>query len=109
MIKEGDPFGIPQHSPGSKLDKGKVMASLLEDFSLALMEIAKVSTHGAEKYTRNGWESVEDGETRYNDAAWRHRLKRKHEEMDPDSGLLHEAHEAWNVLAKLELKLRRLK
>jgi len=104
--REKEPNGIDQHSPGAKMDQGKVKASLIEDFSLALMEIAKVMSYGADKYTRHGWEVVEDGPTRYNDAAWRHRLKRPYEKYDPESGLLHEAHEAWNVLATLELKLR---
>ena len=28
------------------------------------------------------------------------------DEIDPDFGLLHAAHTAWNALARLELKLR---
>ena len=106
-MTETDPNGIDAHSPGAKLDRGKVKASLLEDFSLALMEVAKVATYGCDKYTRNGWEQVPGGEERYNDAAWRHRLKGRYEEFDDESGLSHAAHEAWNILAKLELKLRR--
>ena len=42
-----------------------------------------------------------------NCAAGRHRLKRVRETHDPDSGILHLAHEAWNVLAELELALRK--
>ena len=106
-MKEEDPNGLYQHDPGAKLDAGKIQASLLEDFSLALLEVAKVLTHGAEKYTAGGWQHVQNGVKRYNDAAWRHRLAARHEELDSDSGLSHDAHEAWNVLAKLELKLRK--
>lgn len=106
--KENDPNGIDQHAPGAKLDAGKVLAAILGDFGLALMEVAKVGTFGANKYTRRGWEELPEGELRYTDAMWRHLLKEHWEEFDPDSNLLHEAHLAWNVLARLELKLRRL-
>lgn len=105
-MKEEDPNGLYQHDPGAKLDAGKIQASLLEDFSLALLEVAKVLTFGAEKYTAGGWQHVQNGIKRYNDAAWRHRLAARYEEFNPESGLSHDAHEAWNVLAKLELKLR---
>ena len=69
--------------------------------------LAEVGTHGADKYSRGGWQEVPDGETRYRDADWRHLLKSRHEDVDQDSGLLHDAHRAWNVLAALELRLRR--
>jgi hypothetical protein len=105
-MSERDPNGFDPHTAGAKLDDGKIQADLLEDFSLALAEIAKVCTYGAKKYSRGGWQSVPDGISRYNSAAWRHRLKRRHEEIDEESGLTHDAHEAWNVLARLELKLR---
>jgi len=103
---ERDPNGIGQHDPGAKLDHGKIQADLLEDFSLALAAVAEVCTYGAKKYSRGGWQHVPDGINRYNAAAWRHRLNRRHEEVDKESGLMHDAHEAWNVLARLELILR---
>lgn len=106
---ERDPLGTDAHAPGAKLDAGKVLAGVLADFSLALLAVAEVGTHGAKKYSRGGWQSVPDGETRYKDADWRHLLKGRHEDFDIDSGLLHEAHRAWNVLAALELRLRREK
>lgn len=106
--RECDPTGKAPHDPGAKLDYGKIQASLLQDFSLALMEVAKVGTYGAKKYSRGGWQSVEDGINRYSDAAWRHGLAKKHEELDRESGLLHESHEVWNRLASLELKLRQM-
>ena len=43
---EADPTGRNPHEPGAKLDAGKVYASLLADFSLALTEVAKVATFG---------------------------------------------------------------
>jgi hypothetical protein len=106
LKSESDPHGKDPHSPGAKLDSGKVRAGLLLDFSRALMAVAEVSTHGAEKYSPGGWLKVPDAERRYTDAAWRHSLKGNQSEMDPDSGLLHQAHQAWNVLAALEIKLR---
>lgn len=103
---EADPNGRLPNEPGAKLDAGKTMASLLGDFSLALLAVAEVSTFGANKYSRGGWQFVPDGLIRYQDAKWRHLLKGCVEETDADSGLLHAAHEAWNALAVLELKLR---
>lgn len=105
-MKEKDPTGREQHEPGAKLDQGKVRAGLLLDFSLALNEVAKVLTYGAEKYTPHGWQSVPGAVERYRDAGWRHRLAERNEQLDPDSGLLHKAHEAWNILAELEMMLR---
>jgi hypothetical protein len=107
--KEKDPFGKDAHSLGSKLDDGKVRVSLLfNDFPRALLEVAKISTFGAKKYTAHGWISVPNGIERYDDAKDRHILYGAMEANDPDSGLLHAAHEAWNVLAKLELMLREI-
>lgn len=105
---EKDPSGLSANSPGAKLDDGKVKAGLLEDFSRALWEVAKVGTFGAVKYSRGGWQFVENGEERYKDAKWRHILKRNIEgQIDADSQCLHLAQEAWNALAQLELYLRK--
>ena len=91
---------------GVKHDEGKVLAGLIGDFGLALMEVARVGTFGAEKYTRGGWQSVPNGRERYNDAMWRHLLASSEEVIDPESGLEHELHMVWNALAKLELRMR---
>jgi hypothetical protein len=106
-VPESDPNGIGQHDPGCKLDSGKIRAGLLADFSLALMEVARVLHFGATKYSEGGWQDVPDGERRYRDAAWRHLLVSRHEELDSDSGLPHQAQALWNWLAAYELKLRR--
>ena len=107
-VTECDPNGLDIHAPGAKVDSGKAYVdSILAGFSRALWGVAEVGTFGANKYSLNGWESVEDGERRYREAAARHRLKRQMGELvDADSGLPHEYHEAWNVLAALELRLR---
>lgn len=105
---ESDPTGKSPHAPGAKLDAGKPRPGLvLGGFARALMEITRVGTYGAVKYTDNGWMEVEDGEGRYDDAGMRHWL-REHagEQLDPDTELLHLAHGAWNALARLDLVLR---
>ena len=105
---ESDPNGISAKAPGSKLDQGKTEMSLVfEGFARALLEVGKVATFGANKYTRGGWQEVPDGVYRYKNAAGRHYAYRQIEgELDKDSGLYHEAHELWNHLASFELKLR---
>lgn len=106
MNCEKDPNGVDPHQPGAKLDAGKILAAVLGDFSRALEEVAKVGTAGAKKYTRGGWQSVDNGPQRYTDALWRHLLKHGRELRDEDTGCFHLAQVAWNALATLELALR---
>ena len=102
---ESDPNGFDQHNPGAKLDAGKLRAGLvLNGFSVALQEVCKIGTYGANKYTDNGWRSVPDGQKRYHDAMYRHLLEHAKNEIDEESGFTHLAHAAWNILALLELK-----
>lgn len=104
---ESDPTGRAPNDPGAKLDAGKVRPDLvLDGFSLALLEVARVATYGATKYSENGWMQVPNGVMRYRAAGDRHRLRRCTEDLDPDTGVTHLAHEAWNRLAELELLLR---
>ena len=104
---QSDPLGKDPHEPGAKLDAGKVRMGLLNvDFAKALLEVARVSTYGAEKYTDSGWRDVPDGIKRYFDAEYRHNnAVHRGETVDQESGLLHLAHAAWNALAVLELAL----
>lgn len=106
---EQDPHGKNPNEPGAKLDAGKNRLGLvLFGFARALQEVGRVGTYGATKYTDNGWIEVQDGERRYTDAMLRHLLREATgEEHDPDTGLLHASHAAWNALARLELALRR--
>jgi hypothetical protein len=94
--------------PGAKLDAGKVRPSLiLSSMPRAILAVAQVGTFGAEKYSEDGWLMVDDGIKRYTDAMDRHRLYAGIDgPFDPQSHLLHAAHEAWNALARLELMLR---
>lgn len=95
------------HIPGAKEDQGKPDLDLvLGDFGDALMEVGKVGTFGAAKYSRSGWLRVPEGNRRYRSALWRHLIISKSEQIDPESGLSHLAHAAWNALATLQLYLK---
>lgn len=94
-----------------KYDDNKPMVELvLGDFSLALLEVAKVGTMGAKKYSPHGWRDndtpIDEKVVRFDDAKGRHRLAyQSGEDCCPESKLKHRAHEAWNVLAALQLEL----
>lgn len=105
---ESDPHGKLANTPGAKLDAGKTRAGLvLHGFARALNAVAEVGTYGAEKYTPNGWIEVPDGQARYTDAMYRHLMREAAGEYaDPDTGLAHAAHAAWNALARLDLMIR---
>ena len=107
--QEKDPSGKAAHTPGAKLDAGKVRPALvLGGFARALLAVSRIGTFGAGKYTENGWVEVSMGEARYDDAKVRHWLfEHAGVECDPESEELHAAHEAWNALARLDLILRR--
>ena len=94
-------------SDGFKHDSGKVRAALpIQDFPRALVAVAWVSTFGAEKYAAHSWKLVPRAGERYEDALHRHILAQASGEVnDPESGLPHAAHVAWNALALLELQL----
>lgn len=96
------------HTPGAKDDSVKPRTDLvLGGFSRALWEVSQVGTFGANKYTDNGWMEVPNGIERYLNALLRHYFKyRMGEVYDPESGLLHLSHLAWNSLAVLELYSR---
>lgn len=107
-VVEIDPHGRDAHAKGAKLDAGKNRASLvLHGFARALLAVSEVGTYGANKYTDNGWCEVPNGIERYSDALYRHTLREAQgEQRDPDTGLLHAAHAAWNARARLDLMLR---
>lgn len=103
-LTEQDPNGLSPHVPGAKLDATKPNCDLVfGGFSNALLEVARVGTFGARKYTDNGWKSVPNGVNRYRSAAYRHLLS--NDFLDNDSNLPHLAQAAWNCLAALELLL----
>lgn len=105
---EADPHGTHQHAPGAKLDAGKNRVGLVVGgFSRALQAVGRVGTFGAGKYSPDGWITVPNGVERYTDAMYRHLLdEAAGETLDPQTGIQHAAHAAWNALARLDLMLR---
>ena len=93
---------------GVKLDIGKPRLDLVfGGFARALYNVGMVGTFGANKYTDNGWQEVDNGIERYSNALLRHYLNFKAgKEIDEESKLPHLAHLAWNALAILELWVR---
>lgn len=93
---------------GIKYDSDKAQPALvLETMARALTAVSEVGTFGAKKYSADNWLQVPDALGRYCNAKHRHMLAAATGEThDPESGLLHAAHEAWNALASLELMLR---
>ena len=78
--------------------EGKLRWELLP---IPLMEkLVEVYEFGANKYGPNTWQELEDGEDRYLGAMFRHlNAHKKGEKIDPESGLLHVQHMAWNAIA----------
>lgn len=92
---------------GRKNDVGKLKASLLRDFPLAFIELAKILTFGAKKYEAHSWQYVPNAIERYQDAADRHDLLHNSGELiDEETNCLHEAQAIVNRLFVLELKLK---
>lgn len=107
-MSQTDPFGKDPHTPGAKLDAGKTRTGLMvSGFHNALSSVAEVTTFGAAKYTPNGWLTVPNAIDRYTDAAYRHLLANNNHRNDPESNIPHLAHAIWNLLAVLELELRK--
>ena len=98
-------------SKGKKYDQGKppLVRGCFYYFSKALNAVAEVSGYGAKKYEvpleDKNFARVDDGVNRYTDALGRHLAAEGYERLDPESGLLHAAHAAWNALARLEMML----
>ncbi len=92
---------------GIKLDGEKPRTDLvLGGFAKALLEVSKVGTVGAAKYSDHGWRKVENGLERYKSAMLRHYIALSTgEEIDEETGMLHSAMMAWNALAVVELCL----
>lgn len=98
---------LPVKTGGIKHDHGKPRPDLiLHTMARAMLAVSEVAAFGASKYDDDNWLLVDDANRRYADAKARHMLQGAFESHDDESGLLHAAHEAWNALALLELKLR---
>lgn len=76
---------------GRKFDGGKLQYGLVPP--LALEEMVRVLTFGAEKYEPDNWKSVPDSKRRYFDALQRHLWAYKRgEQLDPETDIHHLAH-----------------
>lgn len=94
---------------------GKIAIELFDDgFPNAVMAIAEVMTWAAEHkgYKPHDWKNLPNAEVAFAAAGSRHRMKHIIQRnsgvgisdcVDEESELLHKAHEAFNVLAQLEL------
>jgi hypothetical protein len=92
-----------------KLDQGKVMAGVLEDFLPALMEVAKLGSMNNKpygKYERGSWMEVENAEQRYLDGFWRHILAGRRN-IDRETDMPHDVAIAWNAIALVWFRLKR--
>ena len=86
-------MSVDNHKPkeGMKYDQDKPMYNLLPPN--AIDDMAKVMTFGANKYSPNSWQDVENGLERYRAALLRHTFAmQRGEVLDQESGLPHSAH-----------------
>lgn len=93
---------VPEASPSGSIKNDRLDHKLRwELLPLDLVEhLVAVYTFGAEKYSENSWQNLPDGYRRYKAALFRHIVAfEKGETIDPESGLPHLAHAAWNALA----------
>lgn len=78
-------------SKGLKYDHDKPRYELLPP--VAIDELAKILTFGADKYDAHTWKQLENGLERYRAALLRHTFAmQRGEYIDPESGLPHSAH-----------------
>lgn len=96
---------------------GKISIELFDEgFPNAVMAVGEVMTWAAEHkgYKPHDWKNLPESRTAFLAAASRHRVKRHIQhvsgvpveaQVDEESNLLHLAHEAFNVLAQLELAI----
>ena len=90
-----DEVTASQHATtgGRKFDGEKLEYGLIPP--LAMQEMVRVLTFGAQKYERENWKRVPESKRRYFDAMERHIWAWKMGEiMDPESGIHHLAHAA---------------
>lgn len=92
----------------TKLANKVPLATMFSDFPLALAAVAEVTEFGNKKYTPKSWVGLDNFVENYQNAKARHAIAGLVDPhgKDSESGLLHLAHEAWNVLALLEHQLR---
>jgi hypothetical protein len=101
----GDEVAAPR-TQADKADAGKVRTLIFDqDFSEAQDVVAQVFEYGAQKYSRKSFYRIafddwEAAETRHKKARYRGELR------DPESNLLHLAHQAANAIVMLQLYVK---
>ena len=100
----------PEFDPApTKRKEGKVRVDLvLSGMPNALLELGRLMGWALGKgYKEGDWLEVPNYQTAYLGAEARHLLESlAGTKFDPESGLGHDVHEAWNAIAKLERRLR---
>lgn len=116
LLNVNEDYSKPE-SPLDKRKNGKIRMELVDQgFPLALMELGRVMTWANENkgYKDHDWKQLPDAENGFKGAAARHRAKFDAQRafgnemlgcVDEESGIIHLAHEAFNILALLELAL----
>ena len=96
-LKRQDELIMEDKKLGMKYDSGKLRYDLIPPE--VLEELAKILTHGANKYGDNNWKLLEDPMDRYYAALMRHLQEwRKGNSIDEDdSGELHLSHALANI------------
>lgn len=89
---------------GRKYDGGKLRYDLIP--VLALEEVTRVITLGAEKYDPENWKNVPEGRRRYTAAAFRHIEAWRKGEVTDEIGTHHIANAISNLMFILEKELR---
>lgn len=89
---------------GRKYDGGKLRYDLVP--ALALEEVVKVITKGAEKYDPENWKRVPEGRRRYYAAAMRHMEAWRKGEKQDEIGTHHIANAISNLMFILEKELQ---
>lgn len=89
---------------GIKYDGHKPEMHLLPP--LATLEVGKVLTYGAKKYSPDNWRKLDNLQERYSSAAIRHLLAHMSGEVnDDETGMSHLAHALCCIMFKLEDEL----
>lgn len=91
----------------ARMNGGKPQMDFLLDFPIFAEALCRVMELGAEKYDRDNWKLGGKPDSEYLGAAIRHLMAHKSGELyADDSGCLHLAHAAWNLMALIELNVK---
>lgn len=92
-------------------DKLPIYTVVFEQFPNAIKEVVKCSLAGHKKYPNDidwrNFERVPDAQNQYLNAALRHMFETGiNQDMIEYENILHEAQVIWNLMARLEIKLK---